>query len=118
MHSTLDLEITERPLEGRTTLLEVAGQIDLFAAPTFKERILTAIDHGSTRIVIDLSGVSYMDSTGLSVLIGARKRLGPAGGELVIVATGDVLSLFEVTGLDEAFSVCESRAAVSPPNGC
>jgi anti-sigma B factor antagonist len=91
-------------------VIEVEGQIDLYSAPDFKERTLGVIDQGKKHLVVDLSGVSFIDSTGLSVLIGALKRLRLMDGRLVIVAVdGDIRRIFEITGLDQRFTLCRRR---------
>jgi anti-sigma B factor antagonist len=60
--------------------------------------------------VVDLSGVTFMDSTGLSVLVGALKRLRLMDGRLTVVAPDDDLRrIFEVTGLDRSFTLCRRR---------
>jgi anti-sigma B factor antagonist len=91
-------------------MLELEGQIDLYSAPTFKEQMLGAIDEGKRRIVVDLSKVEFMDSTGLSVLVGAWKRVRPDDGSVTIVSQrDDIRRLFELVGLDYAFAICERR---------
>ena len=106
-----DLRITEHDLGGDAWLLELEGQIDLYAAPAFKERILAAIEKGKTRVVVDLSKVEFMDSTGLSVLVGAWKRVRPADGSVTIVSQREeVRRLFELVGLERAFAIFPTRA--------
>jgi anti-sigma B factor antagonist len=105
-----DLRITENDLGGDALVLELEGQIDLYSAPAFKERMLGAIDEGKRRIVVDLSKVDFMDSTGLSVLVGAWKRVSPENGSVTIVTDQDeVRRLFELVGLDYAFAIVADR---------
>ena len=67
-------------------------------------------DGGSTRIVIDLSETTIMDSTALGVLISAAKRLRALDGELVIVNGDEMMArTFEITGLDQLFAICATR---------
>lgn len=105
-----DLRIADYALDGRTHVIEVEGQVDLYSAPEFKERTGRVIDQGSTRVIIDLSRVGFMDSTGLGVLVGALKRLRAARAELLLVVTDyDIERLFELTGLDRTFKMYRSR---------
>jgi anti-sigma B factor antagonist len=68
------------------------------------------ISHGPTRVIVDLSGVGFMDSTGLSVLVSALKRLRSAGGALSLVVTDyDIERLLEITGLDGIVAIYRSR---------
>jgi anti-sigma B factor antagonist len=106
----MDLQIDDQEIDAETHLIEVDGQIDLYSAPEFKERTLGVIESGKKRVVVDLSGVTFMDSTGLSVLVGALKRLRLMDGRLTIVATDDdIRRIFEITGLDRSFTLCRCR---------
>jgi anti-sigma B factor antagonist len=105
-----DLRIDDYPLDAHSHVIEVAGQIDLYTAPEFRQRTHDAIGHGTTRVIVDLSGVSFMDSTGLSVVVSALKRLRGAGGALALVVTDyDIERLLEITGLDGMVTIYRSR---------
>ena len=104
---TTDLQINDREVDSQTHLLEVAGQIDLYTAPEFKAWIQRVIERGKRRIVVDLSAVDYMDSTGLGVLVGALKRVRPFDGSITIVSSDEnIHKLFELSGLDRSFPLC------------
>jgi anti-sigma B factor antagonist len=105
-----ELEIADYALDGRTFVVEVTGQVDLYAAPEFKERISRVIDRGASRVIVDLSRVTFMDSTGLGVLVGALKRIRAASADLLLIVTDyDIERLFELTGLDGTFRIYRSR---------
>jgi anti-sigma B factor antagonist len=109
MHPS-DLEIDDHEIDAQTHVVELGGQIDLYSAPEFKQRTLEVIGRGKKQVVIDLSRVSFMDSTGLSVLVGALKRLRRMNGSLTVVAPDEgIRRLFEMTGLDGSFLVCRSQ---------
>ena len=106
----MDLHVTDYALDLRTQIIEVEGQIDLYSAPDFKEHTARVIELGSTRVIIDLSRVTFMDSTGLGVLVGALQRLRAASAQLLLVVTDyDIERLFELTGLDGSFRIFRSR---------
>jgi anti-sigma B factor antagonist len=66
----------------------------------------SSIDQGPDVVVVDLLGVTFMDSTALGVLIGALKRCREAGGTMrIVVSDTRVLKVFEITGLTELFSI-------------
>jgi anti-sigma B factor antagonist len=110
MPPTTELQVQDRELDAHTHLIELAGQVDLYSAPEFKQRTAEVIEQGKSRLIVDLTQVTFMDSTGLSVLVGALKRLRLMGGALAIVATDEgTLRLFEMTGLDASFPISESR---------
>ena len=105
-----DLRTSDFALDEHTHVIEVEGQVDLYSAPDLKERALNVVDRGNTRVIIDLSKVSFMDSTGLGVLIGMLKRLRETNGSLALVVTDyDIERLFELTGLDGTFAIFRSR---------
>jgi anti-sigma B factor antagonist len=105
-----DVNIADYAVDRDTQVLEVEGQIDLYTAPELKEHAWRAMDAGKTRLLVDLTRVTFMDSTGLGVLVGALKRLRAGLGELAIVVTGsDIERLFELTGLDRTFAVYRTR---------
>jgi anti-sigma B factor antagonist len=95
-------------------VLDVAGEVDLSTAPALRARIDELIRDGVRTLVVDLTEVGFMDSSGLSVLVSAMKRMGDADGRLAIVCTRDpVLKVFTITGLDRVFAIHESLAEVT-----
>lgn len=87
--------------------------MDLFTSPKVKERILDLLEGGAAKLVIDLEHVTFMDSTGLGVLVGALRRLAERGGSLALVCPqGPVLRVMEVTGLHKVFDIHDSLDTV------
>ncbi len=106
----IEFRIDDEPVDDTTHVIAVTGEIDLFTAPEFKARISEPIDAGRTRIVVDLSAVTFIDSSSLGVLIGAHKRLKLRGGGLVIVCDDRaIVNTFKITGLDGVFEIVASR---------
>lgn len=97
---------TRREIAPRRYVLEVTGDLDVFTAPLLKEQLLAAVEAGAKTIVVDLSAVTFLDSTTLGILVSALRRLRPVGGRLLIAgADTSVRSLFELTGLDRVFTL-------------
>lgn len=97
---------TERDVDARTTVIAVDGEIHVSTAPEFSGVLAAAMQAGRTAIVLDLSGVMFIDSTGLSVLLNALRRLTRAGGAMALVCQNPtVLRLFEITKLDSTFDI-------------
>lgn len=87
-------------------VLTADGEIDIATAPRLREQLIAMINDGANRIVVDLSGVDFIDSTGLGVLIGALKRVRTNEGDLALVCSEPrVLKIFEITGLLNVFAV-------------
>jgi anti-sigma B factor antagonist len=98
--------IEDRQVDDDTHIVAVTGEIDLFTAPEFKQRVSAPIDAGRTRLIVDLNGTTFIDSSSLGVLIGAHRRLRRLNGTLVIVCSGDaILKTFRITGLDGVFTI-------------
>lgn len=111
----MELTITSRSVDD-FDVIEIGGEIDVYTAPRLRESIVTAVEAGHNRLIIDVQQVQFLDSTGLGVLVGALKRVRADGGSLDIVCTQErILKIFEITGLDKVFglhgSVDEARAA-------
>ena len=100
---------------GARTVLRVAGEVDVSSAPELQDKLADLIDSAGAVLVVDLAGVTFIDSTGLGVLVGARNRASELGGSISVVVTSDrVLKLFRITGLDAVFEVHPSiEAAVA-----
>jgi anti-sigma B factor antagonist len=102
--------LSEENLDDQRHVVAVTGEIDLFTAPELKAVLSEAVEAGRTRIVVDLTETSFLDSTALGVLIGAVKRLRSRDGVLTIVNTDpNIAKTFEITGLDQIFTIRPTR---------
>jgi anti-sigma B factor antagonist len=97
--------ITRRELAGDTSLLSVEGDLDLASAPSLKWALADLQTAGSRHVVVDLSRVSFIDSTALGVLVGAQRSLDPGVRLAIACAEENVLRIFELTGLDGMFEI-------------
>jgi len=94
---------------GDCAVLRVAGEVDVYGAPALREQLIKLVESGARYVVADLSGVDFLDSSGLGVLVGGLKRLRLQEGSLTMVTGGDAIpQLFEMTGLSRAFTVYPS----------
>jgi anti-sigma B factor antagonist len=107
-------EIDRQPVDPRTTVLALAGDLDLASAPELKRTLHDLLGSGRTRLVLDLGCVAFMDSTALGVMVGIHRRLSE-DERLAVAEPGPAVSrLFEVSGLTNSFRVFATReAAVS-----
>ncbi len=93
-------------------LLTLTGEVDLYTAPRFKDDLVALIEDGATDVVVDLSGVTFIDSTALGVIISGVKRLHERDGRLAIVAgSRPVVRILDITGLDKVLTIFETREA-------
>jgi anti-sigma B factor antagonist len=99
-------ELREQVIDARTQVITVTGEIHVSTAPEFSKRLNHAIALGKTRVILDLTSVTFIDSTGLSVLLNGLRRVRRARGRLVLVCDNPtVLRLFHITKLDETFEI-------------
>jgi anti-sigma B factor antagonist len=100
---TLELTVSENDGE---TILRAAGELDVNTAPELREQLARLANDGVRQIVVDLADVSFVDSTALSVLVSALKRLRQADGDLTLASpTPSVRRVFEITGLTRLFAI-------------
>ncbi len=100
----MDLQLETRTDNGYS-LVRVGGEIDLATAPRLREELLAAV-HGSPRLVVDTTRISFIDSSGLSALIDACRRAEGDGGWLhLVVQEGNVSKVLKLCGLDRRIPV-------------
>lgn len=91
-------------------MISLAGEVDLYTAPDFKQKLLEVIGEGGKQIVVDLTGTTFIDSTTLGVLVGGNKQLRSNEGQLSVVCDDrNITKIFEVTGLDNVFTIYPTR---------
>lgn len=91
-------------------LVVPVGEIDIASVGVLQQALDQLLEPGPTRLVLDLEGVQYLDSTGLGAITASRGRAREEGGDVVVVCTrARILRLFAITGLDRVFSICASR---------
>jgi len=107
-----EFRIEERVEKG-VPVISVTGEIDVATAPQLRESLHRLIAPGQATVVLDLLGVTFLDSTALGVLVGALKRCRELGGELNIVVTdARIRKIFEITGLDKVFPMVDALSEV------
>lgn len=101
----MDVSVTSHA-NGDRTVVDVTGEIDVYTAPVLREELATLIDGENTDLIVDLSQVAFMDSTGLGVLVGALKKVRTLGGDLRLVISEDkILKVFRITALTQVFTI-------------
>ena len=91
----------KEPFRDNWVILQINGEIDMATGPELRQRIVQYVQEGHVHIVIDLTEVDFIDSTGLGVLIGGLKRTRSHGGDLQCIGLSESLKeMFKLTGLD------------------
>jgi len=99
--------------DGRPLRAIVTGEIDFASAPAMQARITGACEqHRAASLILDLSAVEFMDSSGLRVILHLQRELTAAGGQLVLCGpTTEVRNTFTLTGLDRHLTVADTPAS-------
>ena len=108
METTMGLKINPRSAGegGSAKALDLEGEVDVYTAPLLRQAIMDQVEAGTKHLLVDLTKVEYLDSTGLGILIGGVKRLKEQDGSLRLVGpSARITRIFEITGLNKIFDV-------------
>ena len=100
----MSLEVQSRKADNGVTVVAPTGRLDVAGAPALKDAISEAVKDGTPRVVIDMEGISFVDSTGLGSVIAALKQIRSSQGDLRLAAPNQqVRVVLELTTLDRVF---------------
>ena len=106
----MNFEIKTDELGDDAYVISLAGEVDLYTAPEFKQQLLDVISQGGKNVIVDFSNTTFIDSTTLGVLVGGVKRLRTNDGQLSLVCSDrNITKIFEITGLDRVFTIHATR---------
>jgi len=102
--------------EGEVAIVELCGEIDLHRAPAVHKALLGEWEKKPMQLVIDMTEVGYLDSSGIGVLVEVFRRMNASGGQFKLSGVGQrVRSVFEITRLDKFFKMYPSVAEALAP---
>jgi len=106
----VNFDVKTEKVDESTYVIALAGEVDLYTAPEFKQQLLDVIGEGGKDVVVDFSDTTFIDSTTLGVLVGGVKRLRAQDGRLALVCSDrNIRKIFEITGLDRVFTIYPTR---------
>ena len=109
----MDLDLSTTQI-GERGVVSVGGEIDLETASQLSSHALDALREVSPHLVLDLTGVTFMDSTGLKVLLTIQRQADLAGGSFAVVgASRSVHKILSLTGLDQTITLHESMDEIT-----
>jgi anti-sigma B factor antagonist len=102
----MNLRVETRNPRPGMAIIALIGEVDVYTSPRVKQEIVNLLNGDTTRIIVDLTAVEYLDSTGLGVLIGGLKRARERDGDLKLICDNvRILRIFEITGLTKIFDI-------------
>ena len=100
----MSLEVLTRQVDNGVTVVAPPGRLDVAGAPALKDAISEVVKNGPPRVVLDMEGISFVDSTGLGSVIAALKQIRSSQGDLRLAAPNQqVRVVLELTTLDRVF---------------
>lgn len=105
----MNLEVKARKEGVPLPSIDVEGEIDVYTSPLLKEKVVSLLEEKIYNFVINLEKVTYIDSTGLGILIGALRRCREQKGEVYLIYSNPrLIRIFEITGLNNNFKIFPS----------
>jgi anti-sigma B factor antagonist len=109
-----DLLVETRMVNG-SPVLDLSGEVDSYNAPKLRDKMINLIDDINPNLVINLSGVDYIDSTGLGTLVAGLKRAKDKGGNISIICPHEqIFKVFHITGLVRVFTIFPNEESAFP----
>jgi anti-sigma B factor antagonist len=106
----VNFDVQTEKVDDSTYVIALAGEVDLYTAPEFKQQLLDVIAKDAKDVIVDFSRTTFIDSTTLGVLVGGVKRLRAQDGRLSLVCSDrNITKIFEITGLDRVFTIHSTR---------
>ena len=95
-----------RSAPGNQGFLDLIGDLDMAGAPVLRQSVVQEVSKGNNFLVLDLSGLTFIDSAGLGAIIGGLRRVRSHEGDLLLVGLNDELQkVFELCELDQIFNM-------------
>ena len=103
---SMEIRVAEH---GKVQVLACEGRMDAQVSGLLKDRIQEILDKGTTRLVVDMEGLEFLDSSGLGALVSCLRRVKEKKGEIKLAGLRpEVQSIFEITRVSRLFHICES----------
>lgn len=106
-NSTTDLK---EETKGEVFILHIKGRLDALSSPTAEKKIFDAINNGQQKLLLDMSGVTYLSSAGMRMLLSTTKKLRSISGKMVISGmTPNVLDVLKMSGFDHVLELFKTE---------
>ena len=111
----MEASVRTRQIDSTTYRIALAGEIDMYTSPEFRDDLRSCIERGATEVIVDLSAATFIDSTFLGVVLGGMRSLRERGGEISVVCPDSIRRIFEITGLDQVLTIGQAPVAAVEP---
>jgi anti-sigma B factor antagonist len=106
----IEFGLVDEEVDDKTHVVSLSGEIDAATAPRLGAHLFALVDEGKRGVIVDLSQVTFMDSTGIGVLLNAANHFQARHAELVLVCSNElILRPFELTGVTGYLTIVDTR---------
>ena len=103
------MRIRAKPLDDNASVYDISGELDAYTAPDLRDALDGALAEGRSWLIVDLADLTYLDSTGLGILVGTAKKARQADGDIAVVCVNPtLLKIFDISGTREILNVADS----------
>ncbi|MGQ4388890.1 anti-sigma factor antagonist [Streptomyces sp. SAS_270] len=103
------LKLSYEHVSEYVTVVTLAGELDVYEAPALRQLLVDLLNHARWFLVLDMSAVDYMDSTGNGVVVGGLKRVRAHDGMMALVVPHErILKIYRITGLSKVFPIFDT----------
>ena len=96
--------------KGDILILRIKGRLDAISSPTAEKKVFDAINSGRNRLLLDFTGVAYLSSAGMRMLLSTTKKLKSLQGKLIVCnISSNVMDVLRMSGFDHVLEICPSE---------
>ncbi len=96
--------VVQKERQGSTVTFNVSGELDTLSAPELEKAMAPELETAD-KVVLDLTDLQYISSSGIRVLLGAHKKLMGRGEMIILNPRAEIMEVFELTGLADVFDI-------------
>jgi anti-anti-sigma factor len=103
------VDVTEEK-KGDILILRMRGRLDAISSPSTEKKVFDSINSGQEKLLLDLSGISYLSSAGMRMLLSTTKKLKSLSGKLVVCnVTSNVMDVLKMSGFDHVLEISSTE---------
>lgn len=96
--------------KGDVLILRIKGRLDAISAPAAEKKVFDCINSGNSNLILDVSGVDYLSSAGMRMLLSTTKKLKSISGRMILFGmTNNVMDVLKMSGFDHVLELCRTE---------